>query len=161
MFLTSPRNSVVAHSSLLKRLNCTTLISPVPQPPPVTTILEEYPLNVLDVPVWMSWRARNTPISTFRRLILKPPERFWLSCMPWALRDPHDTSNADTFSHTSGSTGIPKPIFWTHDTACKHMEVVVLEPPEGYESLEHWNQGKRMYLVPPPFHASSLDALEN
>ncbi|KAE8399727.1 hypothetical protein BDV37DRAFT_275084 [Aspergillus pseudonomiae] len=100
MFLTSPRNSVVAHSSLLKRLNCTTLISPVPQPPPVTTILEEYPLNVLDVPV-----------------------------------------------HTSGSTGIPKPIFWTHDTACKHMEVVVLEPPEGYESLEHWNQGKRMYLA--------------
>ncbi|GAB1191379.1 hypothetical protein APSETT444_000551 [Aspergillus pseudonomiae] len=132
MFLTSPRNSVVAHNSLLKRLNCTTLISPVPQPPPVTTILEAYSLNVLDVPSVDELASKEHPISTFRRLILKPPEIL-------------------AVLHTSGSTGIPKPIFWTHDTACKHMEVVALEP-EGYESLDHWNQGKRMYLVPPPFH---------
>ena len=50
MFLTSPRNSVVAHSSLFKRLNCTTLISPLPRPPTITTILEAYTPNVLDAP---------------------------------------------------------------------------------------------------------------
>ncbi|GAB1204677.1 hypothetical protein APSETT445_003340 [Aspergillus pseudonomiae] len=98
MFLTSPRNSVVAHNSLLKRLNCTTLISPVPQPPPVTTILEAYSLNVLDVPSVDELASKEHPISTFRRLILKPPEIL-------------------AVLHTSGSTGIPKPIFWTHDTA--------------------------------------------
>ena len=51
MFLTSPRNSVAAHSSLFKRLECTKLVSPVPQPAPVKAILEAQPtLDVLDAP---------------------------------------------------------------------------------------------------------------
>ena len=50
MFLTSPRNSVAAHSSLLQRLNCTKLVAPVPRPPPVAAILEAQTLDVLDVP---------------------------------------------------------------------------------------------------------------
>ena len=50
MFLTSPRNSVAAHSSLFKRLNCTKLVAPIPRPPPVTAILEAQTLDVLDVP---------------------------------------------------------------------------------------------------------------
>ncbi|KAE8133310.1 NRPS-like enzyme [Aspergillus pseudotamarii] len=138
MFLTSPRNSVVAHSSLFKRLNCTTLISPMPRPPAVTTILEACTLNVLDAP-------------SVDELVSKEYSHFDFSkTYPEAARE------ILAVVHTSGSTGIPKPIFWTHDTACKHMEVVVLEPPVGYESLDHWNRGKRMYLVPPPFHAAGL-----
>ncbi|OGM40164.1 hypothetical protein ABOM_011672 [Aspergillus bombycis] len=138
MFLTSPRNSVVAHNSLLKRLDCTTLISPVPRPPPVTNILEASPLDVLDAP-------------SVDELVSKEHRHFnFPKTYPEAARE------ILAVLHTSGSTGIPKPIFWTHDTACKHMEVVVLEPPEGYESLDHWNRGKRMYLVPPPFHAAGL-----
>lgn len=50
MFLTSPRNSVAAHRSLLDRLNCTKLVAPVPRPPPITAILEAQTLDVLEVP---------------------------------------------------------------------------------------------------------------
>jgi hypothetical protein len=49
MFLTSPRNSAVAHQSLLKKLGCTTLICPTPRPAPVNVILEACSLNVLEV----------------------------------------------------------------------------------------------------------------
>lgn len=51
MFLTSPRNSVAAHSSLFTRLECSKLVAPVPRPPPVKAILKAQPtLEILDVP---------------------------------------------------------------------------------------------------------------
>ncbi|OOF90646.1 hypothetical protein ASPCADRAFT_178602 [Aspergillus carbonarius ITEM 5010] len=58
--------------------------------------------------------------------------------------------------HTSGSTGIPKPIFWTHDTASKHMHMTALDPPEDFDSQDSRLFGKRIFLVPPPFHAAGL-----
>ncbi|KAE8363507.1 hypothetical protein BDV27DRAFT_129836 [Aspergillus caelatus] len=139
MFLTSPRNSVAAHGSLFKRLECTKLVSPVPQPPPVKAILEAQPtLDVLDVP-------------SVEDLINKDYPHFELS--KTYLEAARETL---AVIHTSGSTGIPKPIFWTHDTACKHMQMTALDPPEGFESQDSWLFGKRIFLVPPPFHAAGL-----
>lgn len=50
MYFPSPRNSIPAHRSLLKTLNCTKLVSPTPRPPPVEAILEAREMQVLDVP---------------------------------------------------------------------------------------------------------------
>ena len=50
MFFTSPRNSVVAHESLFKQLNCTKFLAPTPRPPPVTAILDAFKMDVLEVP---------------------------------------------------------------------------------------------------------------
>ncbi|KAE8378764.1 hypothetical protein BDV26DRAFT_291888 [Aspergillus bertholletiae] len=50
MFPILPQNSVVAHNGLFKWLNCTTLVSPLPRPPSISTILATYPLDALDAP---------------------------------------------------------------------------------------------------------------
>ncbi|KAL4974654.1 NRPS-like enzyme [Aspergillus desertorum] len=62
-------------------------------------------------------------------------------------------------AHTSGSTGIPKPIFWTHDRVNKHMAMGLLQTPEGYENMDDWTRGKRLFSVMPPFHAAGLAIL--
>ncbi|KAI2996525.1 hypothetical protein CBS147346_9312 [Aspergillus niger] len=138
MFLTSPRNSVAAHSSLFNRLSCTKLVTPVPHPPPVKAILEGQTLDVLEVP-------------GVDELISKEHAHFEFS-----KSYPEAAGEILAVIHTSGSTGIPKPIFWSHDSACKHMHTTVLDPPEGHESQDSWLFGKRIFLVPPPFHAAGL-----
>ncbi|PYI07034.1 acetyl-CoA synthetase-like protein [Aspergillus sclerotiicarbonarius CBS 121057] len=138
MFLTSPRNSVAAHNSLFKRLNCTKLVAPVPRPPPVTAILEAQTLDVLDVPSVEDLVNKDYPHFEFTKAY------------------PEAAGETLAVIHTSGSTGVPKPIFWTHGTACKHMHMTALDPPEGFESQHQWLFGKRMFLVPPPFHAAGL-----
>ncbi|KAJ0426802.1 acetyl-CoA synthetase-like protein [Aspergillus carlsbadensis] len=138
MFFTSPRNSVAAHSSLLTRLNCTKFLAPVPRPPPVTAILEAHTIDVLDVPSIDTLLDQDHPHFEFTKTYTEASgERL-------------------AVVHTSGSTGIPKPIFWTHESACTHMRATDLDPPEGFESLSRWPFGKRMFLVPPPFHAAGL-----
>ncbi|EIT74140.1 hypothetical protein BDV35DRAFT_403939 [Aspergillus flavus] len=139
MFLTSPRNSVAAHSSLFTRLECSKLVAPVPRPPPVKAILEAQPtLEILDVPSVDDLTSKDYPHFEFLKT--------------------YSEVAGETLAviHTSGSTGIPKPIFWTHDTACKHMHMTFLDPPEGFESQDSWLFGKRIFLVPPPFHAAGL-----
>ncbi|KAL3475544.1 hypothetical protein BJX99DRAFT_229519, partial [Aspergillus californicus] len=138
MFLTSPRNSVAAHNSLLERLDCTKLVAPVPQPAPVTAILDAQTLDVLDVPSLDDLLDNAYPHFEFLKTY------------------PEAAGETLAVIHTSGSTGIPKPIFWTHDTACKHMHMTDLDPPEGFESQHRWLFGKRIFLVPPPFHAAGL-----
>ncbi|KAE8146594.1 hypothetical protein BDV25DRAFT_143558 [Aspergillus avenaceus] len=138
MFLTSPRNSTAAHISLFERLQCTKLLSPVPKPPAVTTILEEQTVDILEVP-------------SIDELIINVHLHFeYGKTYPEAAREPF------AVLHTSGSTGTPKPIFWTHDTACKHMNMVLLDPPEGFQNIDSWCFNKRVFLVPPPFHAAGL-----
>ncbi|KAL3465624.1 hypothetical protein BJX64DRAFT_50149 [Aspergillus heterothallicus] len=138
MFLTSPRNSVAAHKSLLEKLGCTRLVSPVPRPPPVAAILEAQPLDVFEVPSVDELLSKEYPHFEFEKTY------------PEAKKEPI------AVIHTSGSTGIPKPIFWTHDAVCKHMHVTALDPPKGCESRDRWLVGKRMFIVPPPFHAAGL-----
>ncbi|RAL08514.1 NRPS-like enzyme [Aspergillus homomorphus CBS 101889] len=139
MFLTSPRNSALAHQTLLEKLECTRLVAPVPRPPPAAAILEAVPsLEVYDVP------------SVEELLTTEYPHFQYAKTYPDAAREPL------AIIHTSGSTGIPKPIVWTHDTAVKHMHMQVLEPPAGYESQHQWGFGKRMYMMMPPFHAAGL-----
>jgi len=56
--------------------------------------------------------------------------------------------------HTSGSTGIPKPLIWTHETAVRHSNYIAQDPPPGFEALDRLSQGKRILNTFPPFHVS-------
>ena len=58
-------------------------------------------------------------------------------------------------SHTSGSTGLPKPLVYTHATAAANTKMFSLEPPPGFESLDRIYQGKRVFNTFPPFHVSA------
>lgn len=56
--------------------------------------------------------------------------------------------------HTSGSTGMPKPLLYTHATAATNTMMMSLDPPVGYESQDRVYQGKRVFIAFPPFHVS-------
>ncbi|KAJ5389916.1 uncharacterized protein N7496_000984 [Penicillium cataractarum] len=50
MFFPSPRNSIVAQKELLARTECKTLLTPDPEPPMVTSLLRESPMNTIRIP---------------------------------------------------------------------------------------------------------------
>lgn len=58
--------------------------------------------------------------------------------------------------HTSGTTGLPKPIIYTHDFAAAYMKAIQIEPPEGFESMERKSEGGRVFALTAPFHVRSL-----
>ncbi|KAJ6018232.1 acetyl-CoA synthetase-like protein [Penicillium sp. IBT 35674x] len=143
MFLTSPRNSTEAHRSLVGRLNCTTFLAPVPHPPFVKTIVDAIPgpFNVMGVPSLDELLTTEYPPFAYDKVY------------------PDDSSDRLVVLHTSGSTGIPKPIIWTLESAVKHMHMQRLDIPAGYEGQDRKGFGKRMYLTMPPFHAAGIGHL--
>ena len=56
--------------------------------------------------------------------------------------------------HTSGTTGIPKPLIYTHDWAACFIQRNQAHPPEGYTSLEYAINGLEICAVTPPNHVS-------
>lgn len=143
MFLTSPRNSIEAHRSLLERLDCTTLLAPVPHSPFVDAIVDAIPVNVMDVPSLDDLLMTDYPPFEYHKVY------------------PDDSSDRLVVLHTSGSTGVPKPIVWTLETAVKHMHMQRLDIPAGYEGQDRKGFGKRMYLPMPPFHVSLIGDYHN
>ena len=60
--------------------------------------------------------------------------------------------------HTSGSTGIPKPLIYTHAMAAMNRRMMSLDPPSGYESQDKMYQGNRVFITFPPFHVCILES---
>jgi acyl-coenzyme A synthetase/AMP-(fatty) acid ligase len=58
--------------------------------------------------------------------------------------------------HTSGSTGFPKPVLWTHDWANATGMGLYLAIPEGYESLSAKLLDTRVLSLFPQFHVRFL-----
>lgn len=58
--------------------------------------------------------------------------------------------------HTSGSTGLPKPIVWTEGWAASFCHQITVPPPPGFQSHEALWQGKQILLLMPAFHVSCL-----
>jgi acyl-coenzyme A synthetase/AMP-(fatty) acid ligase len=134
LFLSSPRNSVAAHSHLLKSLDCKSLITPDPTSPLIAGILAAHPLIVLKIPgihELLDEKSRAYPYTkTFEEAKNEPLVAL----------------------HTSGSTGMPKPIVWTHEWAAAYYNMIQLDPPAGYESQDRLFQGNRVFFLFPPFH---------
>lgn len=136
MFLTSPRNSAVAHQSLFKKLDCNTLLTSAPQPPFIGAILDAYPMKVVEIPNLQTLLTTKYPHFEYSKTY------------------PESVLDRLCIIHTSGSTGIPKPIIWTHDMGAKHMRMQRLSPPAGCISQDQKTFGKRLFLTLPPFHVS-------
>ncbi|PLB51382.1 NRPS-like enzyme [Aspergillus steynii IBT 23096] len=58
--------------------------------------------------------------------------------------------------HTSGSTGMPKPMTLTHASAVAGMRMFAMPPPKGRRGQNHLITGKRVYSMLPPFHGAYL-----
>lgn len=136
LFLTSPRNSLAAQFTLFDTLNCKTLLSPDPRPPAVTAISDHQDFHIVEVP------------SVSYLLDIQHHHFSFDKSWPEAQSEPL------FIIHTSGSTGMPKPLVYTHASAAANTKMMSLDPPLDYESQDRVYQGKRVFIAFPPFHVS-------
>lgn len=138
MFFPSPRNSRKTNCNLLGQLKCTILLTPTPRPPSVTAILDIKPLTVLEV----------LPVEDLLELPHHPFE--YNKAFETAAKEPLFVI------HSSGSTGDPKPVTWTHEAGAAMMQATSLNPPAGFDSLGRMIKNKKIFTMFPPFHVRSL-----
>ncbi|TVY94015.1 Non-canonical non-ribosomal peptide synthetase [Lachnellula willkommii] len=58
--------------------------------------------------------------------------------------------------HTSGTTGAPKPVIWTHDWAAAFVQRNQAVPPNGHASIDYGYHGIECCPATPPNHPSSI-----
>ena len=138
LLLTSPRNSVAAHWDLFGRLKCKVLLSANPRPPAVTAIIDHQEIRVIEVP----------SVSFFLDT--------WHHHFEYDRTWPEAQSEPLFVIHTSGSTGMPKPLLYTNATGATNTKMMSLDPPAGYGSQDRMYQGKRVFITFPPFHVSPV-----
>ncbi|KAF7925651.1 uncharacterized protein EAE98_006876 [Botrytis deweyae] len=145
ILLVSPYNSNEGNISLFNALDCQVLATTDPVPLGVPVLLDSMPklrtITVPDVSELLEKSYKHFPFSkTFNEAKDEP-----LVCL-----------------HTSGTTGLPKPVIYPHDFVSTYMRMAQLASPEGFESREKQYQGTRVFMNLPPFHAryaSSINAL--
>ncbi|EPS36265.1 hypothetical protein H072_10357 [Dactylellina haptotyla CBS 200.50] len=139
VFLPSPRNSKVAHLSLLNKLECKKLICTNPEVPCVPMILEDYLMQKLPIPSLQElFDLKDVPV------------------YPYDTTYENEKKNPVYVLHTSGSTGIPKPIIYTHEYIPRVINLNDSTTPEGYENLSRFATQGRFFVGLPCFHAAGL-----
>ncbi|KAI3323034.1 acetyl-CoA synthetase-like protein [Xylariaceae sp. AK1471] len=138
MFLTSPRNSPAAHQALFDKLECQSLLTTDPVPPAAVAVIEAVKPRTLTVP------------SIDQLLGTEYPAYIYSKTYEEAQGNPF------IIIHTSGSTGLPKPLVWTHGTVARHINLSAAPAPEGIASVDSLVQGKRVMVTLPPFHGAGV-----
>ncbi|KAI1129722.1 putative NRPS-like enzyme [Nemania abortiva] len=143
LFVTSPRNSVDAHRALFDHLRCQVLLTSDPVPPAGRLILDVVnPAHHLTVPSVEDLLTQNYPPYILDKTFQE-------------LRD-----GLFVVMHTSGTTGLPKPIIWTHETCAQVLNSKDRQTDDGTAVVERQLQnGKRVIVTLPPFHGALLAQL--
>ncbi|KAM3150090.1 hypothetical protein ABEW05_009592 [Botrytis cinerea] len=143
LFVTSPRNSPAAHCALFDHLKCQTLIISNPIPPPANVILDAVkPMSHFMVP-------------SVKELLNQQYPHYVLSKTFEDLRQ-----TPIVVMHTSGTTGFPKPLIWTHETCTQVLNANACEAPNEILSVQNsFIKGKRVIVTLPPFHGALLAQL--
>ncbi|KAK7752885.1 putative NRPS-like protein biosynthetic cluster [Diatrype stigma] len=138
LFLTSPRNSPAAHRALFDALKCKTFVTTDPLPAPAHAIIEAV-------------KPRKLVIPTVDELLEKTYPHF-------SYDKPFEEARWDPvfIIHTSGSTGLPKPLIWTQETAVRHINSTSVPNPDGLTSIDSFVRGKRVLSTLPSFHGAGL-----
>ncbi|KAI0188770.1 putative NRPS-like enzyme [Xylaria flabelliformis] len=128
-----------AHSSMFERLGCDVLVTPNPVPSSALPVQEAVNnCSTIMIPgIDELLRTTSPPYSSAKTLDGSRSDPFWVI-------------------HTSGSTGIPKPLVWTQETAVRAIEATSSEPPDGLISVDALCRGKRVLSALPPFHGAGL-----
>ncbi|KAL9120029.1 MAG: hypothetical protein Q9187_003419 [Circinaria calcarea] len=138
MVFPSSNYGFVGLVSLLDGLNCTTVLTASKELPSIGRLLKESRLAVHEIPSLRELLDKNYPHfpfdKTFQAARLEPL----------------------VVVHTSGSTGFPKPLIYTHDWAASWIQQNQWQPPEGYMSVEHLCHGIEVCAIVPPNHGSGF-----
>ncbi|KAA6414504.1 MAG: hypothetical protein FRX48_01253 [Lasallia pustulata] len=132
----SPRNSLQGHVNLFKSTECTTLVTSEPVPPYVAPLLAGYAMRVLRIP-------GNEELLDGPVFPNYPFEK--------TLEDAH--TEPFVILHTSGSTGLPKPVTLTHGYFAALDAMAWLPAPAGTSSATRKYYNTRMFNAMPAFHA--------
>ena len=145
LLLNSPRNPLEAHLSLFEATDCHIFLKPPIFPLPVVKqILDKRPMKVVDIPPLPQWQQPQDG-----------PEK------PFPYNKTFAEARSEPFVvlHTSGSTGMPKPIVQTHGTVAA-MDAFTALPslglPDTYPAM---CAGKRVYNAFPLFHCAGISML--
>jgi len=123
----------------MKATDCKVFLTPRPRPPMVDALLAAAgdEITSYEIPTVEELLQRQAPAFPYNKTLKD------------AQRDPL------TVLHTSGSTGLPKPVTWVQGFAPSYAKQFRLDPPGGYESVDRSYMGNRAFVVFPPFHVSN------
>ncbi|KAK6530174.1 hypothetical protein TWF694_003541 [Orbilia ellipsospora] len=158
IFLPSPRNSIVAHVSLLTELKCKKLICTDPQVPCIPIILESYPMQKLHIPSLqelLDQRAvPNYPYdTTYEKEKLNP---FCVLHTSGSTGKPtRSLFHTYGFNELPTTLGIPKPRIWTHEFVSRVFNTNILPPPKEFRDPCNYLKG-RFFAGLPAFHAAGV-----
>ena len=141
-FFSSHRNSLEAHLSLLETIQCCTILLPENAPAVTKQILAGRSMQILTMP------GMDFFISDSKSDRVEDYE--------W--HETFDSMRDKTFIilYTSGSTGIPKPVYVIHGTfACNNTHQLIPSL-GGKQTTVYRFQRKRLFLIFPLFHIANL-----
>ena len=140
LLLLSARNSTQAHVSLLKELHCRHLFTGDDMPQVISSIRRQTEIQQTAVPAQEEW------------LNDEPSE-------PYLYEKTFKEASYEPFVivHTSGSTGLPKPIVVPHGAIAASDAYNTSLGPSPPSNLEPF-RNKRCLLVMPLFHLGGLDS---
>jgi acyl-CoA synthetase (AMP-forming)/AMP-acid ligase II len=147
----SPKNNIEGSLAVLEAANCNIWVHPSEQRhrlPVIQQTLEQRPMQVLQLPKLAELLdAEGT----------KP--------FPYAKEFKDAAQDPFCMLHTSGTTGVPKPISWSHGLIGT-MDAVRLLPPTGGDGglppwTALWDEGDTIYSSFPMSHVSDVPPIDS
>ena len=138
MVFPSPHYSASGALRLLQDLDCEALLATKERPPIVSQVLRLQQYRELEVP-------------TIEHILGDNSARY-----PYEKTFEQAHNEPLVVLHTSGTTGHPKPVIWTHDWAASFLRLRTWDPPPGYVLQDDLIQGKRLFSFFPPWAVSWL-----
>ncbi|KAH6955734.1 hypothetical protein BKA56DRAFT_625196 [Ilyonectria sp. MPI-CAGE-AT-0026] len=141
-FWTSPRNSFEAHKSLMGATECRVIFTPAHIPSGITPVIDAMGLRHIEMPSVEFLLDRKQQVNPF----------------PFTTTYEEGKGQPFTVIHTSGSTGIPKPIFLPHLLFCIPQVYATVPREDGKVSIFHWvsQNSSRTFCSFPMFHGAGL-----
>jgi acyl-CoA synthetase (AMP-forming)/AMP-acid ligase II/aryl carrier-like protein len=139
MLYLSPRNSVAGHINVLEKANCKTIF--LAQSVQFDHVLSDYEMKTIIAP----------ELNTFLETVEVPS-------YPYSKTFAEARNDPCLVLHTTGSTGLPKPITWKLDILSTYEAWRTIPSIDGYvPTTEIYQEARRVYSAMPLFHTSGIN----